>query len=169
MFRIEGYPRAACDGITRPDAAGAAGAGLFGLSLPRLLAAEARAARPLAPPAKAVIFVNLFGGPSQLETFHSTTRVRSRRDEAKIVRLAHGNWGRAASRRGDPRGWRGARAGRSKPFRQACEHARGDPAGAHNPPDAAILQAHGVNHICGYPPDPGAKGAWTSDDLQRDA
>jgi hypothetical protein len=69
MFRIEGYPRAACDGITRRTLLEAAGAGLFGLSLPRLLAAEARAARPLAPRAKAVIFINLFGGPSQLETF----------------------------------------------------------------------------------------------------
>src|SRR5215469_8089999 len=29
------------------------------------------------------------------------------------------------------------------------------------------LKRHGVNHICGYPPDPGAKGAWASDDLQR--
>lgn len=29
------------------------------------------------------------------------------------------------------------------------------------------LKRHGVNHICGYPPDPGAKGAWTSDDLKR--
>src|SRR5262249_9767188 len=42
-----------------------------------------------------------------------TTGARSRRDEAKVVRLAHGNRGRAASRRGDPRRWRGARAGRS--------------------------------------------------------
>lgn len=45
----------------------AAGAGLFGLTLPRLLSAEqapATAAR-----AKSVIFLNLFGGPSQLETF----------------------------------------------------------------------------------------------------
>lgn len=24
-----------------------------------------------------------------------------------------------------------------------------------------------VNHICGYPPDPGTRGSWTSDDLQR--
>ena len=44
----------------------AAGAGLFGLSLPQLLQAEEHA-RPAR--AKAVIFVMLFGGPSQLETF----------------------------------------------------------------------------------------------------
>ena len=29
------------------------------------------------------------------------------------------------------------------------------------------LKRHGVNHICGGPPDPGAKGAWTADDLRR--
>jgi Protein of unknown function (DUF1501) len=45
----------------------AAGAGLFGLSLPRLLAAEA--AGPGQPRAQSVIFLTLFGGPSQLETF----------------------------------------------------------------------------------------------------
>src|SRR5213078_1297082 len=44
------------------------GAGLFGLSLPRALAAEAvRPARQAR--AKSVLFVFLFGGPSQLETF----------------------------------------------------------------------------------------------------
>lgn len=45
----------------------AAGAGLFGLSLPRLLAAETAAAGKAR--AKSVIFLSLFGGPSQLETF----------------------------------------------------------------------------------------------------
>jgi mannonate dehydratase len=29
------------------------------------------------------------------------------------------------------------------------------------------FKRHGVNHICGYPPDPGAKGAWAPDDLRR--
>src|SRR5262245_66031910 len=45
----------------------AGGAGLFGLSLPRLLAAEATSAHR--PRARSVIFLTLFGGPSQLETF----------------------------------------------------------------------------------------------------
>jgi hypothetical protein len=45
------------------------GAGLFGLSLPRLLAAEDRAGHGRTARAKSVIFINLFGGPSQLETF----------------------------------------------------------------------------------------------------
>jgi mannonate dehydratase len=29
------------------------------------------------------------------------------------------------------------------------------------------LKRHGVDHICGYPPDPGPRGAWTDDDLKR--
>lgn len=69
MLRIEGYPRTACDGITRRKVLEAAGVGLFGLSLPRSLAAEAVAGRSSAARAKSVIFINLFGGPSQLETF----------------------------------------------------------------------------------------------------
>jgi uncharacterized protein (DUF1501 family) len=69
MFRIDGPPRSTCDGITRRKVLEAAGAGLFGLSLPRLLAVEAVAARSSSPRAKSVIFINLFGGPSQLETF----------------------------------------------------------------------------------------------------
>src|SRR5262249_35161759 len=102
----------------------------------------------------------------EVGSHHSTTRARSRRDEAEVVRLAHGNWGRAASRRGDPRGWRGARAGRSKAFRQPCEDARGDPAGAHDPPDAAILQtAWGQPHLR-ISPGPRRKGSL---DLRRSA
>jgi hypothetical protein len=46
----------------------AAGAGLIGLSLPKLLAAE-EGTPPRRPRAKSVIFLFLFGGPSQLETF----------------------------------------------------------------------------------------------------
>src|SRR5689334_17961297 len=49
------------------------GAGLLGLSLPKVLAAEEQAGisgQPSPrPPAKSVIFLFLFGGPSQLETF----------------------------------------------------------------------------------------------------
>ena len=46
----------------------AGGAGLLGLNLPELLAAEDGAISPIAS-AKSVIFLFLFGGPSQLETF----------------------------------------------------------------------------------------------------
>lgn len=46
----------------------AGGAGLLGIDLPKVLAAEA-AADAGGPRAKSVIFLFLFGGPSQLETF----------------------------------------------------------------------------------------------------
>ena len=46
MIQLDGPPRAACDGITRRRLLEAAGAGLLGLSLPRVLAAEARGGRP---------------------------------------------------------------------------------------------------------------------------
>ncbi|MFO0889042.1 MAG: DUF1501 domain-containing protein [Isosphaeraceae bacterium] len=69
MFQLDGRARTACDGIPRRRLLEAAGAGLFGLNLPRLLAAEAAAPRDRRTRVKAVIFVNLFGGPSQLETF----------------------------------------------------------------------------------------------------
>jgi Protein of unknown function (DUF1501) len=53
--------------VSRRGLLEAAGAGLFGLSLPRLLAAEATDTHR--PRARSVIFLTLFGGPSQLETF----------------------------------------------------------------------------------------------------
>ncbi len=46
----------------------AGGAGLFGLNLPKILAAESQES-PIPPRAKSVIFLFLFGGPSQHETF----------------------------------------------------------------------------------------------------
>src|SRR4051794_35961609 len=69
MLRIDGPPRSACDGVTRRKVLEAAGAGLFGLSLPRMLAAEAVAARSSSHRTSSVIFIILFGGPTQLETF----------------------------------------------------------------------------------------------------
>lgn len=71
MIRIQGRPHTACDGFSRRTLLEAAGAGLFGLSVPRLLQAESIRPGPTAPRARAksVIFVFLFGGPSQLETF----------------------------------------------------------------------------------------------------
>lgn len=69
MLTIRGKSRRlTCDGLGRREILRAGGAGLLGLSLPRLLAAESAAAESQAP-AKAVIFLLLFGGPSQLETF----------------------------------------------------------------------------------------------------
>jgi Protein of unknown function (DUF1501) len=63
----------------------AAGAGLFGLTLPKLMAAEQGGGAPslaIIPRARAksVIFMMLFGGPSQLETFdlkpNAPTKIR---------------------------------------------------------------------------------------------
>src|SRR5688572_30282534 len=68
MLSIDSPGTRVCDGTTRRRLLQAGGAGLLGLSLPKVLAAEelapARRAR-----AKSVIFLFLFGGPSQLETF----------------------------------------------------------------------------------------------------
>lgn len=68
MLTILGNPHAACDGASRRQILQAAGAGLLGLSLPKLLAAESVGGERVAR-AKSVIFLFLFGGPSQLETF----------------------------------------------------------------------------------------------------
>jgi hypothetical protein len=54
--------------LSRRSLLEAAGAGLFGLSLPKLLQAEA-AVKSHPARARSVIFLMLFGGPSQLETF----------------------------------------------------------------------------------------------------
>lgn len=68
MLNILGRPRRVCEGVTRRELLQVGGAGLFGLSLPKLLAAEE--AQPFTNGrAKSVIFLFLFGGPSQLETF----------------------------------------------------------------------------------------------------
>lgn len=69
MLQINGRRRAACDGITRRTLLEAAGAGLLGLSLPEVLRAEARGSQRPVAKARSVIFLFLFGGPSQLETF----------------------------------------------------------------------------------------------------
>jgi hypothetical protein len=68
MLTILGGPRRNCSGPTRRELLQAGGAGLFGLSLPRVLSAESSAPVGKAR-AKSVLFLFLFGGPSQLETF----------------------------------------------------------------------------------------------------
>src|SRR5688500_394664 len=71
MLAILGRPRTVCDGWTRRELLQGAGAGLLGLSLADVMRAEASpiAARATRGRAKSVIFLFLFGGPSQLETF----------------------------------------------------------------------------------------------------
>ena len=68
MLTIQGRPRRLCNGLTRRDILRVGGAGLLGTSLTRLLEAE-EAGALVQPRAKSVMFLFLFGGPSQLETF----------------------------------------------------------------------------------------------------
>src|SRR5688572_713583 len=68
MLNVLGRATAGNAGWTRRRLLQAGGAGLFGLNLPQLLALESQT--PVRPAkAKSVIFLFLFGGPSQLETF----------------------------------------------------------------------------------------------------
>lgn len=75
MLTILGRPQRVCSGLTRRDLLRVGGAGLCGVSLPSIWAAEAaaRADQSQKPfpsgRAKSVLFLFLFGGPSQLETF----------------------------------------------------------------------------------------------------
>ncbi len=66
MLTVLGNQRRLCNGYTRRELLQVGGAGLFGVTLPRVLKAE-RSQNPVR--AKSVLFVYLFGGPSQLETF----------------------------------------------------------------------------------------------------
>ncbi len=72
MLTINGRSKSACAGLSRRQLLEVGGTGLFGLSLPGVLAAKEL--DPNETPfqggrAKSVIFLFLFGGPSQLETF----------------------------------------------------------------------------------------------------
>jgi hypothetical protein len=80
MHTIRGRRKRVCSGLTRRDVIQAGSLGLFGLNLPQLLAAEQAvgsneaadrigAALPFPTGrAKSILFLYLFGGPSQLET-----------------------------------------------------------------------------------------------------
>ncbi len=68
MLTVLSNPRRACDGLTRRAMLQIGGAGMLGTSLPQVWAAET-SGQTTTPRAKSVIFVFLYGGPSQLETF----------------------------------------------------------------------------------------------------
>ena len=68
MLNVLGGWQRVCSGWSRRRVLQAGGMGLFGLNLPQLMAAEAAAGGKPAR-AKSVIFLFLFGGPSQLESF----------------------------------------------------------------------------------------------------
>ena len=68
MLTINTNNRSVCSGLSRRDLLRVGGAGLFGTSVNQLLASETvRAATGVR--AKSVMFLFLFGGPSQLESF----------------------------------------------------------------------------------------------------
>ncbi len=76
MLELIGRNRSVCGGVSRREMLQAGGAGLFGLTLPKLLQAEETLQKvgqgggeAIKPRAKSVIFILLFGGPSQLETW----------------------------------------------------------------------------------------------------
>lgn len=68
MLTVLSRPRRTCGGLARRELLQIGGAGLLGASLPKVLAAESLV-EPLPVRAKSVLFVFLYGGPSQLETF----------------------------------------------------------------------------------------------------
>src|SRR6186713_278988 len=69
MLTINGLHKTTCAGMSRRELLQIGGAGLLGLCLPKVFAAEGAAAPFTKGKAKSVIFLFLFGGPSQLETF----------------------------------------------------------------------------------------------------
>ena len=68
MLRLLGTPRMVCDRVSRREILRIGGAGWMSGCLPDLLAASSMPP-PSTAKAKSVIFLLLFGGPSQLETF----------------------------------------------------------------------------------------------------
>lgn len=68
MLNIRGRGRAVCGGVTRRELLQAGGAGLLGMHVGDVLAAEAESLLREGS-ARSVIFLFLFGGPCQLETF----------------------------------------------------------------------------------------------------
>jgi uncharacterized protein (DUF1501 family) len=68
MLTILSEARRVCSGMTRRELLRAGGTGLFGVSFSRVLEAEAAVSARMAR-ARSVLFLFLFGGPSQLETF----------------------------------------------------------------------------------------------------
>lgn len=69
MLELRGHRQTVCNGLSRRATLQVGGAGLLGLNLPQLLAAKQAEQPFLNGHAKSVIFLFLFGGPSQLETF----------------------------------------------------------------------------------------------------
>lgn len=69
MLTIYGQPQRVCSGPTRREMLQACGAGLFGASLPTVLAAEQSGGLTLPVRAKRVLYLYIYGGPAQHETW----------------------------------------------------------------------------------------------------
>ena len=70
MLRLLGDPARTCDGVTRRELLSVGALSLFGgMTLPRFLQAAERSGRKVDGPAKSVILLNLFGGPSHIDMF----------------------------------------------------------------------------------------------------
>src|SRR5262245_43198928 len=70
MLRILGRPSRTCDGITRRELLRVGGLSMFGsLTLPQWLQARTATTTKPEAPAKAVILINLLGGPSHIDMF----------------------------------------------------------------------------------------------------
>jgi len=68
MLSICGRHATMCDGVTRREVLRAGAISTLGLSLPQFIEAQSRGSQPDGP-AKAVILVNLLGGPSHIDMF----------------------------------------------------------------------------------------------------
>ena len=64
MIRLLGHASTACDGLTRRDLLRAGSLALLGTALPATARAKSGTSR-----AKAIILIDLFGGPSHIDTF----------------------------------------------------------------------------------------------------
>jgi hypothetical protein len=69
MLTVLGHPRRCCDGVTRRELLQAGTLSLFGAALPNLSALRAESVPALVVRAKSVVLLDLFGGPSHLDTF----------------------------------------------------------------------------------------------------
>ena len=69
MLTIYGQSQPVCCGPTRREMLQACGAGLFGASLPTLLAAEDTGLATLPVRARRVLYLYIYGGPAQHETW----------------------------------------------------------------------------------------------------
>ena len=57
--------------------------------------------------------------------------------------------------------------GQDRPARKPLRMVVGTQRGPTTPEMLEFFKRHGVDHICGYPPNPGERGYWTVEDLER--